>query len=965
MISSMGMETFEARLQSFSAVHASNKKRNSNSKGAGKLKWPHKSPAPAQLARAGFFYKPTSSKPDNTTCYLCHSNLGGWEEDDDAIGEHINLSPGCGWAALVRIEQDIEKGRLEQKDPVDENLLNARKMTFGTMWPHEDKRGWLCKTQKMSEAGWYYCPTAESDDYVKCCYCNLGVDGWEPKDDPYNEHQRRSPGCKFFAVSKSNSKKTARGKKGRPSKTSRVSTQSNITAASKDISMIDVMMHEDNSSLGRELESVETSKPTKGAKKGVKRKKGASKSKQKPSTFVQEQDMAGSNIAEPEDDNFEIKTQQEPQQTTNAKKRKSDELSIDENATRAEVQADHSQQLPPTKRRATRSSVSYANKASDASLAAYQEDESNMSDTENMAMHSIPISKKAAKGQSKRGSASVRKASTTSTASKASLRATVPDNEELDAALEADLDRPLTDDEVDLDPPAVTKTKTRRLTRTRPGSRNVIASTAPVRRATRASAIIIEGESMTSVDTPAYDLNDEDVRVPKAVEITVTTIDHAQEIIAETDKHKSSKAETRARAPSKACKATEKEVATAVDGHGLNGTKGIQQESLVTKSSTKELPSPKESKQPAETTFRRSERSVGGIVGDDVSALNSSGLAPAEVNEGSTEVNEGLAEVNGGSANETHAGRTNQSRARKVGRPRNAVAKNGKAVKNGAAASRKLDQEIQVGKEHTERNNPVVVAVNIEIPNNQGSTEEPKLPEDPEDKDGIASKPSKQAARSPITSKMPPPDSMIIEWTEPVESLVTAHETQVTVGIATPADSQGQDEDPKTPVQSPSLRVPTPSVQATPKMVTSPQSSDAENRPPSSRPSALRPPLLIQTPSKTGAARIPLAATTPTASPSKRNISRLQTTLPWDPIDFKKIFNSPLAEKENVLGGRVDGTKQGLSSPEKNLTIEEWIRWTAERGEERLREDCEKLVGRFEGEGLRALKTLEGIVCTE
>lgn len=49
MISSMGMETFEARLQSFSAVHASNKKRNSNSKGAGKLKWPHKSPAPAQV----------------------------------------------------------------------------------------------------------------------------------------------------------------------------------------------------------------------------------------------------------------------------------------------------------------------------------------------------------------------------------------------------------------------------------------------------------------------------------------------------------------------------------------------------------------------------------------------------------------------------------------------------------------------------------------------------------------------------------------------------------------------------------------------------------------------------------------------------------------------------------------------------------------------------------------------------
>ncbi|KAL8939017.1 MAG: hypothetical protein Q9216_003591 [Gyalolechia sp. 2 TL-2023] len=146
------METYEARLQSFTDLHTTSKKRNSNIKGACKLKWPHKTPAPAQLARAGFFYKPTSSAPDNTTCYLCHSNLDGWEKEDDAISEHISLSPGCGWAVLARLEQDIEEGNLEQKDPLDESLLNARKMTFGAIWPHEDKRGWLCKTQKVASS---------------------------------------------------------------------------------------------------------------------------------------------------------------------------------------------------------------------------------------------------------------------------------------------------------------------------------------------------------------------------------------------------------------------------------------------------------------------------------------------------------------------------------------------------------------------------------------------------------------------------------------------------------------------------------------------------------------------------------------------------------------------------------------------------------------------------------------------
>ncbi len=36
----------------------------------------------------------------------------------------------------------------------------------------------------MVDAGWYYCPTAESDDFVTCAYCNLSLDGWEPKDNP-------------------------------------------------------------------------------------------------------------------------------------------------------------------------------------------------------------------------------------------------------------------------------------------------------------------------------------------------------------------------------------------------------------------------------------------------------------------------------------------------------------------------------------------------------------------------------------------------------------------------------------------------------------------------------------------------------------------------------------------------------------------------------------------------------------
>jgi len=35
------------------------------------------------------------------------------------------------------------------EDPTSEKMLQARLETFGSHWPHEKKRGWLCKTRKV------------------------------------------------------------------------------------------------------------------------------------------------------------------------------------------------------------------------------------------------------------------------------------------------------------------------------------------------------------------------------------------------------------------------------------------------------------------------------------------------------------------------------------------------------------------------------------------------------------------------------------------------------------------------------------------------------------------------------------------------------------------------------------------------------------------------------------------------
>lgn len=37
-----------------------------------------------------------------------------------------------------------------EEDPMSEKMVEARRATFKDTWPHEGKRGWKCKVQKVS-----------------------------------------------------------------------------------------------------------------------------------------------------------------------------------------------------------------------------------------------------------------------------------------------------------------------------------------------------------------------------------------------------------------------------------------------------------------------------------------------------------------------------------------------------------------------------------------------------------------------------------------------------------------------------------------------------------------------------------------------------------------------------------------------------------------------------------------------
>ena len=152
----------------------------------------------------------------------------------------------------------------------------------------------------------------------------------------------------------------------------------------------------------------------------------------------------------------------------------------------------------------------------------------------------------------------------------------------------------------------------------------------------------------------------------------------------------------------------------------------------------------------------------------------------------------------------------------------------------------------------------------------------------------------------------------------------------------------------------------------------SPSGSDKENNPSSvARPmTAMKAPPPLLSPTKT--TRIPLAPGTPNrslASPRKaalfsptKQALHLTSSHPWQPIDLDTVFmaSSPQATP-GTLASRLVQVAGGLTSPEKRMSVEEWVGWRAERAERELRARAEAMVSRFEREGGRAREGLMGV----
>ena len=79
-------------------------------------------------------------------------------------------------------------------------------------------------------------------------------------------------------------------------------------------------------------------------------------------------------------------------------------------------------------------------------------------------------------------------------------------------------------------------------------------------------------------------------------------------------------------------------------------------------------------------------------------------------------------------------------------------------------------------------------------------------------------------------------------------------------------------------------------------------------------------------------------------------------------MDVDAVFDDLNKENTGLLSKPLLSKTVQLTSPEKKMTVEEWIYHNAGLAETKLKTECEAMVSKFESEGGRAMRVLEELV---
>lgn len=156
------------------------------------VSWPSNSPVrPSDLAQAGLFY---IGPNDLVQCFCCAGIIGAWEPGDSAWGEHETHYPNC----FFILGHDVGNiplpggSGLRANNQAYMSSFEERLQSFQRIQHPIDH-------ERLAQAGFYSTGIA---DRVLCFSCGGGLKGWEPEEDPWEEHAKHYPGCRFLLAEK-------------------------------------------------------------------------------------------------------------------------------------------------------------------------------------------------------------------------------------------------------------------------------------------------------------------------------------------------------------------------------------------------------------------------------------------------------------------------------------------------------------------------------------------------------------------------------------------------------------------------------------------------------------------------------------------------------------------------------------------------------------------------------------------
>nr|XP_043896626.1 E3 ubiquitin-protein ligase XIAP [Solea senegalensis] len=174
------MKNEEARLQTFSS-------------------WPSNAPVrPRDLAQAGLYYLGES---DRVQCFCCGGMLAGWETGDTPWGEHAKHFHNCFFILGHDVGNIPFLGSIEEEESSSRQQGNTR-VSMGSFEERLDSFAGIqhpVDCERLARAGLYSTGTG---DRVMCFCCGGGLKGWQPEEDPWEEHAKHYPGCSFLLAEK-------------------------------------------------------------------------------------------------------------------------------------------------------------------------------------------------------------------------------------------------------------------------------------------------------------------------------------------------------------------------------------------------------------------------------------------------------------------------------------------------------------------------------------------------------------------------------------------------------------------------------------------------------------------------------------------------------------------------------------------------------------------------------------------